>query len=453
MTVYFDESLPKLVALLIKQVGEDCVRSGFFLRDARAQLTFFSTTSLDEKLKQEVAKLVLTEIFPYAREDRPIADIEDPGTQRLFEEVGKLNLEIGGVLIQLIDRRIVGADWLQPPESSAVVLPARFAFMSLKGGVGRSTALSIAAAHLAEQGKRVLVIDLDMEAPGLGAMLLDDGTTPRFGILDGLIENGFGALDATFLADMVGPSSLSIRGKIDVVPAFGKASLENPGDVLAKISRAYMEDVNIDGGLISMRGQIRKLVDNLAEPSNYDVVLIDARAGLHESSAASVLGLSAEVFLFGLNEPQTFQGYAALLAHLRRLVPIQSGTSSNWPKKFSIIHAKAGGKDDTTEFTERWTELITKVWIGASTPVQSAQVPIPAEPFNNVPWVEEGSADAALAGPTADDDFGSPIPIYHDSRFFNFDPGKKRSTFTAAEYETAYGTFLSKLDTQLNLHK
>jgi hypothetical protein len=249
---------------------------------------------------------------------------------------------------------------------------------------------------------------------------------------------------------MVGPSALSVRGKIDVVPAFGRSSLENPGDVLAKIARAYMEDVDINGGLISMRDQIKKLVDRLAEPSNYDVVLIDARAGLHESSAASVLGLSAEVFLFGLNEPQTFQGYAALLAHLRRLVPSQSGTPSSWPKKLSIVHAKAGDKDDTADFSERWKELVAKVWTGASMPVQNTQVPIPAEPFNNVPWAEDGSADVS-AGPTADDDFGTPVPIYQDSRFFNFDPGKKRSTFTAAEYETAYGAFLSKIDMQFNL--
>ena len=40
-------------------------------------------------------------------------------------------------------------------------------FYSFKGGVGRTTALGITAARLAQDGHRVLCIDLDLEAPGL----------------------------------------------------------------------------------------------------------------------------------------------------------------------------------------------------------------------------------------------------------------------------------------------
>ncbi|HLM42734.1 MAG TPA: AAA family ATPase, partial [Myxococcaceae bacterium] len=40
-------------------------------------------------------------------------------------------------------------------------------FYSYKGGVGRSMALANVATLLAHRGRRVLVVDFDLEAPGL----------------------------------------------------------------------------------------------------------------------------------------------------------------------------------------------------------------------------------------------------------------------------------------------
>src|SRR6185295_7403991 len=42
-----------------------------------------------------------------------------------------------------------------------------YTFYSYKGGVGRSMALANVAALLAKWGRRVLVVDWDLEAPGL----------------------------------------------------------------------------------------------------------------------------------------------------------------------------------------------------------------------------------------------------------------------------------------------
>ncbi|MGO7565542.1 AAA family ATPase, partial [Rhizobium johnstonii] len=73
--------------------------------------------------------------------------------------------------MRYIDRRFVGADWMSPP-ASEFVGTKRLVFGSLKGGFGRSTALAIFAADLSRDGKKVLCIDLDLEAPGIGTMLL-----------------------------------------------------------------------------------------------------------------------------------------------------------------------------------------------------------------------------------------------------------------------------------------
>ena len=62
-------------------------------------------------------------------------------------------------------------------------------FFSIKGGVGRSTALAATAWSLAQEGKRVLVLDLDLESPGLSSALLPSERQPMYGIIDWLIED------------------------------------------------------------------------------------------------------------------------------------------------------------------------------------------------------------------------------------------------------------------------
>ncbi len=42
-----------------------------------------------------------------------------------------------------------------------------YTFYSYKGGVGRSMALANVAALLARWGKKVLIVDWDLEAPGI----------------------------------------------------------------------------------------------------------------------------------------------------------------------------------------------------------------------------------------------------------------------------------------------
>jgi CobQ/CobB/MinD/ParA nucleotide binding domain len=243
MTVRFDDSLPILVRLVVRELGEPALTSGVALRDATGRLAFFSDAELSEDIRSRVTHILRSELGPYAREDRVIAGKDDFGAAKVLsdpsaivvsvKEMKKDDVEVIG-RVRLLDRRLVGADWLRAPVPAAQP-PPRFVFASLKGGVGRSTALCVAAAEFAAKGRRVLAIDLDMEAPGIGAMLLDDGTLPEFGLVDALVENGLAPLDETFLADLIGPSALADRrGRIDVMPAFGRRSIQNPGEFLPK---------------------------------------------------------------------------------------------------------------------------------------------------------------------------------------------------------------------------
>ena len=62
------------------------------------------------------------------------------------------------------------------------------AFYSFKGGMGRTTALAAAAINLVRQGKNVMMVDMDIEAPGLATLFFPENRIER-GVLDYLLES------------------------------------------------------------------------------------------------------------------------------------------------------------------------------------------------------------------------------------------------------------------------
>ncbi|HEY8377329.1 MAG TPA: hypothetical protein VIK91_12625 [Nannocystis sp.] len=281
----------------------------------------------------------------------------------------------------------------------------------------------MAAAHLAsKRGKRVLVVDFDLKAPGLGPMLLTPETSPEFGVVDALVENGISGLDNAFLADLVGPSALAHRGRIDVMPAFGRRSAQNPGEVLAKLARAYVEDIAEDGTVSTILDQIRDLVARFADPARYDVILIDAHAGLHETTAAAILGLGAEVFLFGLDEEQTFQSYAAPFAHLARLTA--DDPLNEWTQRLTMVHGKAPiDAEERRNFALRCRELFSVFTPGSSRPPQVEEVRVPEGPFDEVPWDDSVTDEEALPPDWTNRD---PIAVLQNDQYIRFDPLRRR---------------------------
>lgn len=57
-------------------------------------------------------------------------------------------------------------------------------FYSFKGGVGRTQALVNVGAELAQRGRRVLLVDFDLEAPGIPTFSLPIGSTTRGGVVE-----------------------------------------------------------------------------------------------------------------------------------------------------------------------------------------------------------------------------------------------------------------------------
>lgn len=214
--------------------------------------------------------------------------------------------------IKVADRLIQEAIWSSiSPETSG---SPRAVFYSIKGGVGRSTALAASAWSLSECGKRVLVLDLDLESPGISSSLLPPDRQPSYGITDWLVEDLVGNGDAV-LDDLYGLSPLSRNGEILVVPAHGA----QPGEYISKLGRVWMPLFLEDGSRQIWSHRLCRLLSELESRHRPDIMLIDSRAGIDEVASACVTDLGASrIYLFALDGVQTWTGYRILLEYWRQ---------------------------------------------------------------------------------------------------------------------------------------
>lgn len=306
----FDQILPVASEVLMAHSGLVIKLDWLLLnRDLNSRVRLIAPVAVeaDQTLHAELmalARSLAAKLGPHAY---------PPEVSVLFEESRELASEGGSACaldgfsqVWVVDRLATEADWARiAPESNGA---PRVVFFSIKGGVGRSTALAATAWHLAQSGKRVLVLDLDLESPGLSSALLPTERQPTYGIADWLVEDLVDNAAAVF-DDMIASSNLSHDGEILVVPAHGA----EPGEYLAKLGRAWMPKLQVDGRREPWSARLLRLLGALEARIQPDVVLIDSRSGLDEIASACVTDMGARlILLFALEGDQTWNGYRML---------------------------------------------------------------------------------------------------------------------------------------------
>lgn len=427
----FDESLQAFARVVVDVLGRDAFDRGRALRDPFGRLSYISLQELDASVADRLIAQLSAALKHYFASDVGLVKPGEFGYEELWSAPTTWELvwlsDVDAEYVDVIDRRIVGQDWLTSPAVQNDAVPPRLVFWSAKGGVGRSTALSVLAVHLAQSGRNVLVIDADLEAPGLGAILLDRNDLPTYGLLDYLSDNGLARWSDEDLSDFVSASLLTDRsagqGLVDVAPAVGSATLLHPQNMLAKLSRALLEDPSESKAPIPVKNQLCEFVDRLCLRRSYDAVLIDARAGLSELAAGALLGLGANTLVFGVKQNQTFEDYRFLFAHLSRM-PHPSDPELDWRRRFRFVHAKADPQDEGEPFKDRLYAVL-------------------ADEFYEE---ERNAAEANVLNFSLDDPdaMHSPLTINFDFPYMRFDPVQrplqlKRETYRAAFIEFLHG--------------
>jgi len=422
--VNFDDAPRAFSELLIEILGAEAACDGRILRDIYGRLSFVTPRPHNaqwDKLQQQAAQVLGAYGEPTTRLLISLSD-DEPGFVNLLAETSISVGVAGQPELRMIDRRLAGDDWVMRPVR-LVSNPTRLIFYSVKGGVGRSTALAIAAAELAARGYNVLVLDLDLEAPGLGSLLLRPEDMPEFGVIDWFAAVAAGADAESLIPDMIGPSPFtSARAVVDVVPAAGR----EPGAYLSKLARAYTPG-SVDQKYFGFNfpKKVDALLAQLTSRQRYDAVLIDARAGLHETSGGLVLGLGAKALLFGVDTSQTFDDFRLLFsAFAQAFDPAIEGEDLRYA--FKMVHAKAPrDENDRRSFRERswgvWSDYL----------------------YDDVDPAAELTGDALVRDLGDEGAPHYPLEIIGDESYARFDPRTETFPLSADAYGPVFGNFLA----------
>lgn len=340
-------------------------------------------------------------------------------------EIGSL----AGKKLLLLDRQFMGLDWLRAPNPVALSVPT-VAFYGLKGGVGRSTALSAFAWWMAKQGKRVLVVDLDLESPGVSHTLLADEARPDFGVVDWLVEDAVGQADDQLLANLIAPGPATPTGDIRVVPALGAKTT----DFMPKLARAY-GDTRGAHGLEHFGQRLHRLCQALIDRTGCDLLLIDSRAGLHDIAAVAITHLSHIALLFSTSSRQTWRGYTELLENWAE----HPTMAKQVREKLQVVAAMI---PEIPEARKRYLDaLIGQSWDCLTSLYD--EVPPPSEEEN--PGESTGLYDYFNFDRDDPDAPHTPLPIYWRQEFVDGDFVSQTELTEDNHFLPAFGEFVKRL--------
>lgn len=203
-----------------------------------------------------------------------------------------------------VERMVTSNGWQTVNRSASQT--NRYTLFSVKGGVGRSTTAVVLAWHLARQGERVLIVDLDVESPGLGSAVLDQDAHPEFGVVDWFVEDLVGQ-GAHVAERMTGTPTWArdLEGVVTVAPAHGR----DPGEYLTKLGRVYLDTD------VPWSERINSMIAQLEMAWKPTIVLVESRSGLHDIAASTVTDLGADVLLFATDSDSAWTDYKILFAH------------------------------------------------------------------------------------------------------------------------------------------
>ncbi len=208
-------------------------------------------------------------------------------------------------------------------------------FYSYKGGTGRSMALAAVGWLLASNGQRVLMVDWDLEAPGLHRyfhpFLLDSGLRSSLGLMDLMWDFSLAAMTPDgevpsteeAVVDWYRPYADVLRYSISIDYAFeggGRLDLVPAG----RQDSAYATKVSsFDWGNFYDRlggGAFLEAVKD-AMRRDYDYVLIDSRTGLSDTAGICTVQMPDLLVCCFTLSTQSIEGSAAVATSVLRQRP------------------------------------------------------------------------------------------------------------------------------------
>ncbi len=265
-------------------------------------------------LDQELRPLLLDAAGQLWSGDLWFAGAGAPPEHRLLHEAAweeglPLDSSVQGQRLRINDRHRNRLSWflpvsqreaLQAPRTGSEEPPGSprartVVFHSFKGGVGRTTSLAAYALSHARRGERVAVVDLDLDAPGVGRLLDSDGqgTTSAWGVVDFLLESRH-KLELADYFHTCAREGLTSPGLIEVFPGG-----ELDDGYLTKLAR-----VDLEVGRDPAAHPLFELIRRIEAERKPDLILVDGCAGLSPGAGLVLSGFADLHVLFATVNPQ-----------------------------------------------------------------------------------------------------------------------------------------------------
>lgn len=192
-------------------------------------------------------------------------------------------------------------------------------FYSFKGGLGRTTALVLTGIYLARKGKKVVIMDFDLEAPGLASLFAyqEESINQVKGIVDYLTD----LLSLKYQKDRILLTDYYYTiNQQDVVGILGGELILFPAGLMGGGENLYLTKLSKITPLFVGNGQhfgIDVLLDHVNQELTPDHILIDTRTGLNELGGLFLSRYAQSAFLFFFGNKQNMFGLETLLPLLK----------------------------------------------------------------------------------------------------------------------------------------
>ncbi|MDX1994066.1 MAG: MinD/ParA family protein [bacterium] len=200
---------------------------------------------------------------------------------------------------------------------------------SFRGGTGKSNTTANVATLLAMQGKRVGVVDTDIQSPGIHILFGLREEQMKFSLNDYLwgkcaIEQTAHDVTKNLNGDIPGQVLVIPQGQVFLIPSSIKAG---------EIARILREGYDV--------GLLNDGFHGLVEELNLDVLMIDTHPGLNEETLLSI-AISDALIIVMRPDQQDYQGTGVTVEVARKLdVPRMLLVVNKTPPTFNFEEVKA----------------------------------------------------------------------------------------------------------------
>ncbi len=225
-------------------------------------------------------------------------------------------------------------------------------FYSYKGGVGRTLAAANFAVYLARLGQRTVMVDFDLEAPGMDSKFHAVGLPqPKRGLLDYILEYQDTGADPGSVQKISVEIPVESSGKVAplwLIPA---------GDYLSKDYSRKLDSLDWSRIFSEEREGVaffQQFLSRIEQELRPDFVIVDSRTGISEIAGLCTQQLADEVVMLSSLSSESIK----VTRHIKQFIE-RSEVAKTLGKSVDVkvVVSRVPNPDDLLAFQERCTEL------------------------------------------------------------------------------------------------